>query len=217
MMPSPERYAELILALRECNQASEAAEDDAHRLVTSRRALQAVLRYLWADPEVIKDSLTAPLAALRSAAFDAGQGARPMLLAHQPEGQKPNGLVREVLQGTMVAAVELLRTGKMGKEAAIKWVVREARQRGLRAEDGSFITTRQVNNWGTDISRGKAPKLARETLENVRNEPIKSKLFRGPRLPENREKAEKLAGLLIQAAATVAPRAAPKLTHRASR
>jgi len=231
--PSEEAYQGLLGILREAAAAFGMTEDKKTQLGLARRQLQGVLKFLWSDPEVVAGNLTRPLAVLRVAAYDVGQGATVSLLDHQPTrpdgsvGGKPSGTAREVDQGTLAYGLEMLVTMKVGTKRAADWVATEARRRGITTEDGRPIVGRQIENWRDEINRGKAPALACEVFENCRKIPIPPQLntkektigellrkWRSEISPILIKKAHGLVGLLIQSIATVAPESAPKQTRR---
>lgn len=209
-MPTPDQYREVIAALRETAEAYLKADDEKARLEANRRALQAVLRYFWSDPEVVDGNWTLALAAGRAAACDAGQGATVPLLDHSPTlPGKPTGMGHEVVQGTVAFALQLV-IPQLGKFAAETWVAAEARKLGLRTEDGAPIAARQIANWRAEINRGKAPAVARAAFEALRADPIHAGMLNCPR-----ERALFLASALIKSTVTAAaPRSAPKQTRR---
>jgi hypothetical protein len=210
-MPSEARYRDLIATLRETKKAYDGAGDEKARLAAAVRAQQAVILYLLGDVEVAEGYLTAPLAALENAAFDAGRGATVALLEHTPERSgKPTRTTRENIQGELAFALELLIAGKVGTDLAARWVAAEARKWNVAAEDGSPIDAKQVKNWRTDIRRRKAPAEACETFDNMRHLPHVAPLLMGIPIADKRERCEYLARAIIKANAAGAPRSAPK-------
>jgi hypothetical protein len=216
-MPSPERYRELITGLRETGKVYTSAKDEDERLAACRRSQQLMLHFLWSDPDVLADSsITAPLAALRSAAYDVGQGARPMLLDHPPkvEGKKPGGLVREVIQGTVLYGIDIFRRSGMSIKNAATLAATMAREQGMSAEDGSDIPEWQIVNWWKDLQRKdkKSPPLTRETFDNWLKAPFNKNIPCGL----SRDNAKYYVERLFQSVELVAPRGAPKQAHRAT-
>jgi hypothetical protein len=218
-MPSEEHYRALIAVLRDANRAFDAAEDEKARLAATRQAMQGVMRYLWSDPEVVAGNLTRSLAVLRAAAYDASQGATVSMLEHSPTRPgKPTEMTREVVQGTMAWALEMIVATKVGKERAVAWVASSARHLGVLNEEGSPIAGRQIESWRSEINRRKAPALACEVFEKLRRMPPNVEMMRRlreERSPTAAENAKQLVALLIKSVATAAPQSAPKQTRRA--
>jgi len=175
-----EHYAELLDALRESAKDFSAAVDDRSRLEASRRALYGVIHYLSFDPVVMNEKLMAPLGMLKTAAYDAGRGARTIpLLTHAPleENKKPTGLARETIQGMLAGGLELLMRNKVGRERGAEIVAALAREEGVRCEDSAPIGPKQIITWKKEISAGRGPKVAVEAFENFRKQPLNVPFF----------------------------------------
>jgi hypothetical protein len=232
-MPSEERYRELIAVLRETTTKSlhpipshTTEEAAALQLSLGLRALRAVMLYLQGDVEVLDGLLTRPLGLIETAVYNAGEGAKPALLNPPPPAavDKDGELVsrkgkvpftaREQVQGCLAFAVELLVASQMGKVRAIDWVAAEARRYRVLTEDGAPVTTRQIENCRSEISRGKAPAGACETFEGLRHMPTHAALLKGPHAAAKSGVCEARARGLIKALAASAPLAAPKQTSR---
>ena len=225
-MPSEAHYAELIGALRDASKSFDAAEDDKAQLAVCRQALGSVMHYLRFDPEVTADNLARPLAVLRTAAYDKAQGATVALLEHQPgRAGKPTGTAREVVQGTVAYVAEMMVATGIGKDRAIVWVATELRRQGVTNEDGKPIVGKQIADWRSGCSRGKAPKDACDSFEGWRRTPgvpggppINELLrkAKAARTPEVVAAIQEIATTVIKSVAGSAPQSAPRQTRRAS-
>jgi hypothetical protein len=89
---------------------------------------------LHGDEEVLDRFLTKPLADIENALHDAGKGASPSLLDHEPSrAGKPADTTRETVQAMLAIAVDLLMAAQFGKSAALTWVATECRARGIQS------------------------------------------------------------------------------------
>ena len=69
--------------------------------------------------------------------------------------------------------VELLCKGKFSRDMASKWVVTQARLRGMSCEDGVPATEQQIAGWHSEIKKGKgrAPAGACELFQSLTDQP----------------------------------------------
>ena len=221
-MPDQAAYRKLVAGLRDALPAFEGAQDDGARLAASRQALAAVLDFLECDPELNASFLLRPIFALKTAAYDRGLGAEPPLLKQASVG-KPAGTSREVIQGILAYAVDLMKKTGLNNENALAWVVKEARNCRITDQNGSSIISKQIKSWRSEISAGRAPAEAKNAYEGMRTNPfnvnaiaqIKATRAAPVQFREARAQAERLAKLMIQSAATVAPLSAPRLHNKA--
>ena len=226
-VPSAEKYRELIAALREAKAAlpkkpTETDEDARGRqLSAGLSALQAVMSYLMADTDVLDGRLTQPLAAVEAAAFDAAQGAKPVLLNPPPplldgdrtrKGKAPL-TAREQVQGVLAfaAALRMQETATTHTGAAANWVAKQAAKYGMTCENGAPIAQQQVKNWWEQVQRG-SPKGAAETFDGLKER--HAELLRPPRTKEKREECGARAVGAIKACAATNPYSAPSPTGR---
>jgi hypothetical protein len=217
-----ERYRTMLSALRRNARAFHAAKPEEHtaRLQSGIESLQAVVLFLLAEEDSSGEKLTAPLAAIEAAAYDAGRGANPDLFNHPTARDgKPDLLSREEVQGGLAYALDILRWAKTGRSliADASWVAVEARLQGLRSEDGSIITQEQVKDWRAAIRRpvtakGVAPSGARATFEMFRRM-YTGRLNSIPKT-DRKKGVETLVKIVVKAIATGSPFSGPKQKRR---
>lgn len=207
-MPSEACYRELIANLRLSKESYDAATDDLRRLFRIFIALWAVVDFLENDPEVVRGMLTRPLGALASALRNALNGAVDPLLDHAPpDGKKPSGKTRELVQGQMAYALEYLIKHGMKKDGAARWLAHQAKLLGVRCEDGAFPTAQQFKSCRSDIRRKRAPDKAMEKFDQ-----LLQSTQRGSELKKLQPKA--VAWAMLQDISESWPRSAPRSRTR---
>jgi hypothetical protein len=212
-MPSEAKYQQMLGVLRKQTESVASTDDNKARLDAGVEALRAVVVYLVSDPEVAREFLTQPLAIIENAVFDKGRGKSVALLEHAPTREgPPAGTKREETQGSMAFALDLLAKSGRGTKNAAAWLAQEAKKLGLRCEGGALIQPRQVINWRSEISRGKAPALARKAFEEDRQ--FDPTLLQGPRSEVQRARCERAVRNIIKSLVAIAPQLAPKPTRR---
>jgi hypothetical protein len=213
MVPSEQRYCELLAALRQTTKAVLEAKDDKARLDAGRAALRAVILYLVADEEVCGGTLTYPLGIVENALHDAGRGATVALLDHTPEQPgKSRGTSQEDVQGSLAFALELLTSGGMGTARAAAWVAGEASKVRLRSADGTPIKPAQITEWRKKIHRRTGPTAAQKVYWSQRD--YDPALLAQPRSEIKFAGCQRAAKVLIRSLAAIYPQAAPKQTRR---
>lgn len=212
-MPSEERYQKLVAALRKNKSAFAAAVDEKARLDCGLEDIRAFILYLHGDKDVLDECLTAPIGAIESAVYDAGQGANPSLLQHSPlRPGKPAFMAKEQVQGGLAAALHILKVGNWGAGRAADWVARKAREHGVFSEDGAPISARQITSCRKDIGGRKGPKGAIEAHDMI----VGAYTTRLKQLPEGdkRRGCEALAEAAIKSLAADCPQSGPKQQNR---
>jgi hypothetical protein len=190
------------------------ADGHAWRLVAGVGALREIIVWLQGDPEVRCGGLTRPLALVENALSDAGRGAKPPILDQPPagKGDKPTGTMREAVQGSLAAALEVLSRARVGTGQAAEWVAAEARRVGLRSADSSAVSARQIRGWRSEINKGKGPAEARENFEAWVGEERTKPWWNAPQ--GRREAAQAVVKRIVGVLASAAPLAAPKRQRR---
>jgi hypothetical protein len=172
-------HDDLLKLLGECKDKISAAEKagnntshdiDCARLQQGLRALRGVIHFLNTDISVLKHGLVSPLAGLHSSLHDAGQGAAPSMLVHDPEARKPKGTSHEYAQGHLAFALELLIRGGMQKDKALQWLAVEMARHDYRTQSGAPIASKRIASWRYDISRGKGSATAKDQFNVLRQE-----------------------------------------------
>lgn len=210
-MPTAADYQKLLDSIREINRAYNAADDDDHkaRLMAGLELGRAFMRYLHRDTDVLDGCLTRAFGALESAVYDAGQGANPPLLQHTPTRTgKPELTSREAVQGILAGALETLKIGQVGLEAAGDWIAKEARKLRVLSEEHAPIPAKQIKGWRKEFMHGRGAKGAVETYENLQRE-NRAYLKKLP-ATKQRKAAEALALAAIKTLAATTPEAAPE-------
>jgi hypothetical protein len=164
-------------------------------------------------PEIFAEKLLSPLGDLASNLWDKGQGAKGSLLNIAPPtttngSTKPIDTTPGTVQGIVAFTMELLKAAGIGKEAAAKKVADLARGEGVKCEDGSPISTKQIISWRAEINGRRAPDQAMIAFDSLR---IEHKTLL---LSRNRDNCIKTARLLLHVTSMRAPRSAPKARAR---
>jgi hypothetical protein len=160
-------YRDLLTRLARSKREIEGTEDYALQLEHAISAQEAVISFLNCDREgVAMQGLAGPLALIRNALVDAGRGANPRVLDHQPKGPgtKPTGLVRDDVRAQFSYGLELLITSGMKKETARQYIANEAAKLGIRDENGGRIQGKTIEAWRYDWRKRKSPK---QTLDHI--------------------------------------------------
>ena len=178
-----------------------------------------------------RNYLMRPLGNIENALHDAGKGASPALLNHEPTASKPTDTTRENVQAMLAIAVDLLMAAQIGKDVAIRWIARECRVQGAVDVDGGAITTKQINGWRTEIKKQarilaepgrqtsqkqRAPVTTAKEYADLKKLPEHAAILKGPHDASKRQHAEARARALIRTIAALMPRSAPRQQRRAS-
>lgn len=212
-----QQYTKLLGELRASTVVfnSTKPEENIRRLECGLHALRAVNTFLRSDSIAREEGLMRPLAAIESAAFDAGRGLKPALFDH-PVGhnRKPDFTTQQPVQGAMAYIFELVRRAETGMSLEVDAVrlARDATLQGLRCADGSEIDKKQIIAWRKEMTRAKTAKGGgtkggRETYDRL--EAMYKPVF--ATIPaENRPKAYLAVGraILLELAHT-SPQSAP--------
>jgi hypothetical protein len=210
-MPSADWYQGFKAALRKNAEASAMAEDDAGRAAASLALLQGTILYLRGDPEIFdKPHLLHPLVFLENALGDASGGAKLEALRRAPS-QRPTGLTRDAVQGTVVFCLDLLIEGARIRPAeAAKYVANAARRQGVRTGRVDDLAPGQIADWRNELNLGKGTRFGPEHRRR-RREHYRER-FKAP--PADQRDAywqdcKKLVGRLLKGIYATAPQAAP--------
>jgi hypothetical protein len=209
-MPSEEWYRAFIAALRANTRVFEAAKDDDQRRNAGLAVLEGVASYLLEDPEVRDELLLKPLSFIIGHVSDSGQGRIVTALAPTEKASgRPTGLVREVVQGTIAFAIELLvMAARVPASDAAAFVVAKARKLDIVTESGDALTADQVADWRHALNRGAGTLRGREVLREYRNNSSFTTLFKNPSA-EKRKVCERIVEKLLAGTAATASQFAP--------
>jgi hypothetical protein len=210
-MPSADRYQGLKVALRKNAEAFVMAEDDAGRAAASLAVLQGTIVYLRGDPEIFdKPHLLHPLVFLVNALGDAFGGAKLEML-RRAASQRPTGLTRDAVQGTVVFCLDLLIEGaRMRPAETAKYVANTARRQGVRTRKGDDLTPSQIADWRNELNLGKGTRFGPEHRRRLREH--YRELFKAPpadQRDDHRKGCIKLVDGLLKGIYATAPQAAP--------
>jgi hypothetical protein len=210
-MPSTDRYQGFKAALGKNAKAFAMAQDDAGRAAAGLAVLQGTIVYLRGDPEIFdKPHLLHPLVFLVNALGDASGGAK-LEAFRRAASQRPTGLTRDAVQGTVVFCLDLLIevVGIKPAEAA-KDVANTARRQGVLTGRGDDLVPGQIADWRNELNRGKGTRFSREHRRRLREH--YRELFNAPPADQraaHRQLCKKLVGGLLKGIYATAPRAAP--------
>jgi hypothetical protein len=210
-MPNADRYQGFKAALGKNAEAFAMAEDDPGRAAASLAVLQGTILYLRGDPEIFdKPHLLHPLVFLENALRDASGGAKLEAL-RRAASQRPAGLTRDAVQGTVVFCLDLLVEGARIRPAeAAKYVANTARRQGVRTGRGDDLAPGQITGWRNELNLGRGTHFGPEHRRRLREH--YREWFKAPPADQrdaHRQGCKKLVGGLLKGVYAVASQAAP--------
>lgn len=211
-------YGELLDELQHITAALDGGNAD--NLLAAHAAMEAVVRFLQSDPNVVQHQLAMAPAKLLMALEDLRNGAQPKWLVpfrSSPEGDlggAPRRPTADAVRASFAAALDLLRDASMPIAEGAAWLAGEAARQGLRMPAGKRvgepILAGTILGWREEINGARAREdkpglvVAFDKFKSVKTPPGRdvAELLKGPngldvakRLASNRLHSVKGAGL----------------------
>ena len=196
--PYGQLLKELALACKDLDQGNDPLIGEAY-------ALGAVIDFLQCDPKIRAGNLADPFIRLFADLNDILHGAKPPRFFKRERlsgATKPTNQWRDIMQGQIVGAANLLIRSGMTRRAAARWLETELAQQKMAHANRDPITGNQIIKWRERVNAGKASEASRLMADEVREHHAETA---DPTLENTKQVVRRLLGTI----ATMIPKNPP--------